>query len=464
MTQPTGPEPAWSATTPRRLHPVTPVVRALQVGPGLAFGLVAVGIDGLRQRPFGLLGVVALIVFALLVVGLASWLSWSRYWYWFDDDGDLRIRSGVLQLNERRVQVSRLQSVDVTQPLMARLFGLAELRPQVAGARSGGTRLAFMTHDDALRLRAELLARAAGIRIDAGQVAPVAPETVLVSVPAAVLLTSLVLQPSILVMLVVMPTMAVVMFLAGAYEGILAFALLFGTPFFVVGRQFLTWFGFTVAESPDGLRLRFGLTSHRSQTVPPGRVQAVRLQRPVLWRSRGWTRMQVNVAGATSGDDAEDLPSMLLPVAPEDVARAVLARVLPGVDALDVPLTSAPERARWRAPLQWRRLAAGADERAFVARHGWLVPTWDVVPHARTQSVRVSQGPWQRRLGLASLHLDSTPGPVRITAAQRAADGVRSAAEDQVVAARTARATGPRDRWLTGRDLGEPEAPDPGAG
>ncbi len=54
--------------------------------------------------------------------------------------------------------------------------------------------------------------------------------------------------------------------------------------------QFLTLFGFTVAEARDGLRLRFGLTSHRSQTVPPGRVQAVRIERPLLWRPWGWGR------------------------------------------------------------------------------------------------------------------------------------------------------------------------------
>jgi putative membrane protein len=240
------------------------------------------------------------------------------------------------------------------------------------------------------------------------------------------------------------------MLVTGTYEGLLPVFLLFGTPFFVVGGQFVNWFGFTVADSPDGLRLRFGLTSHRSQTVPPGRLQAVRLQRPVMWRRQGWVRVVVNVAGAASGENAEDRPSMLLPVAPEAVARAVLSRVLPGVDVLAIPLDPAPRRARWRAPLQHRRLAAGADDRVFVTRQGWLVPTWDVVPHARTQSVRVTQGPWQRRLGLASVHVDSTPGPVRITAAQRPAPLARSLAEDQVGRARRARAAADPDRWLSG--------------
>ena len=49
-----------------------------------------------------------------------------------------------------------------------------------------------------------------------------------------------------------------------------------------------------------------------------------------------------------------------------------------------------PSRARWRSILQYRRLAVGASDEVFVARHGWLVPKWDVVPHARTQSVRLT--------------------------------------------------------------------------
>jgi len=38
-----------------------------------------------------------------------------------------------------------------------------------------------------------------------------------------------------------------------------------------------------------------------------------------------------------------------------------------------------------------------------VSRHGWLVRRWQLVPHARVQSVRVTQGPLSRRLGLADL-------------------------------------------------------------
>ena len=120
----------------------------------------------------------------------------------------------------------------------------------------------------------------------------------------------------------------------------------------------------------------------------------------------------------------------------------VLHRVLPGVDPFGVPLEGVPASTRWRAPLQWRQLGVGATPRVLVARSGWLIPRWDVVPHARTQSVRLTQGPWQRRLGLASVHVDSTPGPVRVTALHRDVASVRDLVNAQSDRARLARQLG----------------------
>jgi putative membrane protein len=381
---------------------------------------------------------------AALVLGVGgfAWLSWSRLTYFFDDDGDLRIHSGVITRNERRVQLSRLQSVDVTQPLVARLFGLAELRPEVAGSANESTKIRYLSVDDASQLRADLLARAAGLRAGPDAPAVTAPERVLVQVPAPHLLASLVLQPVNVLLLLMIPVVGVIALVSGVWALGFSGLLLLGTPFFIVGGQFLAQFGFTVAESPDGLRLRFGLTSHRSQTVPPGRVQAVRIERPLMWKPWGWVRVVVNVAGTTGGEEAEERPSVILPVAPEAIARMVLQHILPGVDPFALPLAPAPANARWRAPLQCKQLAVGADSRVLVARGGWLVPKWDVVPHARTQSVRLTQGPWQRRLGLASVHVDSTPGPVHIAALHRDVGDVRELVREQAQRARLARHLG----------------------
>jgi putative membrane protein len=424
---------SFGATAPRNTHPVTPVVKALRIVPGLILFFFIFGGEGTTSLVGrgGATGAIALLV---LVTGGLSWLSWRRLTYWFDADGDLRIHSGIFQRQERRVQVSRLQSVDITQPLLARIWGLAELRPEVAGGSSRATALEYLSLAEATKLRSELLARAAGAAPTDGTPEPGlerVPERVVVNVPAGTLLTSVLLQPMTVGAVVV----ATLLFVGGVWFGSWGLALptiiVLLSPFAVVVNQFLTWFNFTVAESPDGLHLRFGLTSHRSQTVPRGRVQAVRLECPLMWKPWGWAKVVVNVAGSSGGEDAKERPSVILPVAPLAIARAVLDQALPGIDPFAVPLEPAPQRARWRSPLQFRRLAVGHNENVLVARHGWLVPKWDVVPHARTQSVRLTQGPWQRWLQLASVHVDSTPGPIHITAAQRDQAQARRIVEEQ---------------------------------
>jgi putative membrane protein len=425
-------------TEPRHTHPVTPLVTIVRAAPVLIIGIFATG-GGEATNLLGGFGASGLIFLILIGVGIYAYFSWTRLTFFYDDDGDLRINSGVFVRNERRVQLSRLQSVDVTQPILARLFGLAELRPEVAGASSEGTKLQYLALEDAQQLRAELLARAAGLRQQEGVPVATAPEQVLVQVPPPHLLASLVLQPSTIFLLLLIPTVVAVAGVSGVWELGLTGVFLVFAPVTVVGGQFLKYFGFTVARSPDGLRLRFGLTSHRSQTVPPGRVQAVRIERPLMWKPWGWVRVVVNVAGATGGEEGEDRPSVILPVAPLPVARALLQQVLPGVDPFSVELTSAPAAARWRAPLQHKQLAVGATSTVFVTRRGWLVPKWDVVPHARTQSVRLKQGPWQRRLGLASVFVDSTPGPVSVAALHQDAGAARALAQDQADRAGLAR-------------------------
>ena len=66
-----------------------------------------------------------------------------------------------------------------------------------------------------------------------------------------------------------------------------------------------------------------------------------------------------------------------------------------------------------------RCFLGGIDEDLLVSREGLLTRRTHVVPHARVQSLQVHQGPWQRRLGLADLWVDSPPGPVKVRVRHR---------------------------------------------
>ncbi len=75
----------------------------------------------------------------------------------------------------------------------------------------------------------------------------------------------------------------------------------------------------------------------------------------------------------------------------------------------------------------------------MVSREGIINRRTHVVPHARVQSLRLHQGPWQRRLGLADLHVDSPPGPVSVHARHRVAAEARALLLEENDVARAAR-------------------------
>ncbi|GAC1610070.1 MAG: PH domain-containing protein [Mycobacteriales bacterium] len=419
-----------------RLHPLTPLLR------GWRFLLVlgaAVGQQSLQRGGVDptYVGLAVLAGTALAV--LSGFVVWRTTRYRLTTT-ELQVDSGLLRRRSRRVPVARLQSVDVVRPVIARVLGLAELRLEVVGGARAEAPLAYLTEDQAQQLRAQLLGAVAGRTTEPAE----PPEDILVHVPTETLVASVLLGAPLgataVLLLVAIVTAgingaAVVPVLAAAlpaYAGFLS----------VAGKRVLAEYGFTVAESPEGLRLRHGLLDTRSQTIPPGRVQGIRLVEPLLWRPFGWVRVEVDVAGYAGGHgEQQSATKALLPVAPRGLAEALTGRVLGG--ALPAALAPVPPRVRWRAPLSRPRLRAGVDGRHLVVTSGVLTRTTDVVPLAKVQSLRVTAGPWQQRLRLATLHADSAgrrlPGA---KAEHRDADEAYALMAELAVRTRSARAGG----------------------
>jgi putative membrane protein len=423
-----------------RLHPLTPIA----LGGRILGALIVITALGFAEQSgkaspnwiqvaiFGGLAVLV-VIRGIVTVAVTSYHLLG---------GELRIDSGLLQKQSKRIRLDRVQSVDVLEPLSARIFGLAEVKVTTAGSERAAIRLRYLTLPVAQSLRADLLGRSTG----AGEGAAEAPERLLITVPHGRLVGSVLLQMISwrLLLLALGPALTVI----GQQNGHKATT--------GVGIAIFIWFGvlilhaiwtrvnslweFTVTESPDGLRVRHGLLSTTRQTVPPGKVQAILIHQPMSWRPFGWVQVRMNVAGYGRADSSKR--STLIPVTDRAFAESLVGWMLGGVDLGDVPVTRPPKRAAFRAPLWWRAEWAGADDRVFVARHGLLSRTIDVVPHQRTQSLRLAAGPWERALGLASVHLDSTPGPVKTRAAHRDAAEARDMLDRQIERARTARQFG----------------------
>jgi len=358
----------------------------------------------------------------------------------------------VLTKQQRRLQLSRLQSVDVAQPLFARMFSMAEVTIEVAGAGDSRVKLQFLPLDDARALRSEILARAAGLRHDVGE----APQATVASVTPGALATSLLLRSATAGLLILTAFIVTVTVMSSGWGGLGIALVTGGVPILIVVSEFIKYFNFTVSESPDGLRLRYGLAKTEARTVPPGRVQAIEYVEPFLWRRQGWVRLRINIAGVgTEDNQGGRSETLLIPVAVRSVADDLVQRVLPGLALDEMDWRPAPRESRLRAPIQWRRLAVAWDHMVFAARSGRITRRLAVIPHARTQSVRVTQGPWERPLGLASVHVDSTPGPVKVSGRHLQAAFARQVSDEQAVRAGLGRSEDRTTRWAAGQPTGD---------
>lgn len=386
-----------------RLHPLSPLAKS---GRALAAVAVLVAPRQLSGSVDRTQLVIDLAIFGVLLLGgLVSW--WVTRWR--VHGGDLQLEEGLLRRQSMQVPLSQLQAVDVVRPLAARLLGLAELRLVMAGSGHGRGRLAFLGDERAVEVRAQLLALAHGLASET----PEAPERPLLSVPSRRLVASVLLGGPVVLLVSGLVLLGVVAAVAPDAAGPVAAALV---PLALAGgtaaaRRLNLELGFTVAESPDGLRLRSGLLQTRSSTIPHGRVQGVRLVEPLLWRPLGWCRLEVDVAqqrqSAVGEEDSSALDRALLPVGSRAEAHALVASVLPGA-SLDPPAGSrAPRRARLKTPLSWHLLRFWHDGDYAAGRTGRLTARTVVVPLDKLQSLRRTQGPLQRRLGLATVHLDT---------------------------------------------------------
>lgn len=246
-----GPAPSL-ATPPQHTHPLTVAVTVLRSVPallGIAIVMVAQSDPGewvarvdVSWALVVLVGVGLLVVLSLVIAGFA-WLSWTRLTYYFDDSGDLRVDSGLLTKQQRRLALSRLQAVDVSQPLLARIVGMAEVKVEVAGAGDSRVTLQYLTQADAERFRGEVLARAAGLRPDAGT----APQSVIVTVPTKDLVVSLLLSSTTLVGVVATVGIVAIAVLSEGAVGLIGLLVTGGVPIFAAFGAFVRFFGFTVA-------------------------------------------------------------------------------------------------------------------------------------------------------------------------------------------------------------------------
>ncbi|MFJ9557368.1 PH domain-containing protein [Nocardiopsis sp. NPDC101807] len=396
--------------------------------------LVFVALAGPILTMFGFGWVVMMtvaVVFGSLAYALPSW--------WYGTFGlredHLVVHSGLVMRSSREIPLSRLQAVDVVQPLLMQVFGVADLRIELAGGDGSAIRLRCLRKGLAERVRAAVLAHAAGLP---GR-SPEAPEWPFYRLPFLLLLGALTFRVPVLlsfVLLLMLATAGAVFAEPGVAGALVPLTLGLLRYFWGPLARYTDYYA---SLSSDGLRLRYGMFQRRMQTVPPGRVQAVRVVEPLLWRALGVARVEANVAGyagARQGDSAT-----LLPVAPRRRAYALVDELFPDSAAAHVAMV--PNRT-------WAPGLVGVDRRLFISTRGLFCQVTEIVPVERVQSLRLTAGPLARFTGLVSVDVDTPPGPVRARASAREAGEGRRLVDALAAYGRRARVpSAGTERWAT---------------
>jgi putative membrane protein len=433
----------------QRLHPLSPLIRT---GRGLLALLIILLIPAAGSRHGALgddlahLGVLVVV----FVLGLISWLV-TR---WRVEDGVLRVDSGLLRRTSERFPLSQIQAIDTVRPGLARVFGLAELRVRLAGGSAKAGRLAYLTAAQAETLRVHLLALSRGgagvhdeqYATDKRTARGEQPERALLTVAPGRLLASILLSRNGLVLELAIVGLLVLASLAPGAAAAAFSAGAVGLAGLAIGlfRSFNGDYRLTVSDAQEGLRLRSGLIETSAETIPRGRIQALRMVEPLVWRLLGWCRLEVDVAGQKSKGRQDrnqaKAARALLPVGSREQAAFLVRHVF---GDLPEARLAPPPRARWKSPLRFPALSFALNERYALTTSGRLTRVTDWVPLSKVQSIRSVEGPVQRRLRLSSIHLD-TAGR-RVHAVLRDRDRVEAARLLAELPSRCRRARGQED-------------------
>ena len=194
---------------------------------------------------------------------------------------------------------------------------------------------------------------------------------------------------------------------------------------FLISR-FIRSLRYSIAGTPDGVRVGFGLLSTSNETLPPGRIHSVQVSQSLLWRGLNWWQIKVNRASrsSTSGAAGQE-NTTILPVGSVDDVSRVLELLLPDVERRELIMsgltskggddgyTNSPKRAAVLRWFSWRRNGFAVVPGAVLLRKGAVWRETVIVPQPRVQSVALRQGPVLRRLRLAAVQLHTVAGPIR---------------------------------------------------
>ncbi|MDF2855209.1 MAG: hypothetical protein K0Q87_1060 [Neobacillus sp.] len=351
---------------PKRLHPIFIVINIGKRIKDLLFTFIALFFIGNKGNGgwIFLLGAAAI---AMIVIIIMSVLSWLRYTYRLEQE-ELRIEYGVFIRKKRYIPFERIQSLDISEGLLQRMFGLVKLQIETAGgsgADEAEAVLAAISKEEA-RVIQEYVAAAkqstSRVVSDNLETAPDS-QTVYKITPSQLIVLSLTsggVGVVISAVLAFFSQMDELIPYEKIFRGIetwivsntiiiiavmIFLGLLLAWIIALIGTM-LKYANFTVTKTEHDLVISQGLLERRQITIPLKRIQAIRINENIVRQLLGVGTVFVESAGG-SAKNQEGSKVMLLPLVKMNKIAPILEPFITDYQ-LNTSFSPVPKRAKVR--------------------------------------------------------------------------------------------------------------------
>ncbi|WP_404348990.1 PH domain-containing protein [Sutcliffiella horikoshii] len=343
----------------KRMHPAAIVVAFFKQLRELLFPIIIFVFFGSSSGE-GFFGVIYIAVMVLWFAGLIAIgvISWYRFYYWIED-GELRMEYGVFVKKRRFIPQERIQTLDTSEGIIQRIFGLVKVQIETAG---GGTEaeasLTAVTKEEASRLREALLyyknkAEALGENLEVyGPKLPIQQEpneepvekptykaswkTLFIvgttSGGIGVVLSAVIAFTSQFDQIVpyedIIDRFGMVLQTSVYFIASIVFVVLFMSWLISIVMTMFKYGNFTVTKHHDELQISRGIIEKRQLTISLKKIQAIRISQNILRQPFGYATVYVESAGSSGGKES-DFSTILFPLLKVSEVEAHLKEFVP---------------------------------------------------------------------------------------------------------------------------------------
>ncbi|WP_240421259.1 PH domain-containing protein [Paenibacillus periandrae] len=388
----------------KRLHPLTALLSSMGL---IKEALIPVVVllttwffrgEGTSGAGYWRIIVIAAIIVCMLGFGILSWL---RYRYEVSD-GQLKVEQGIWVTKRQFIPIERIQTIDLTEGLLHRIFRVTRVQVQTAGGNKPEVVFSAVTRKEAHHLREQLRAHKtdaqdAGIAEsnspEAGQGGNLEPTKPVVDAQKPMYKSSLgslfiagmssgSMGLAIALVLALMSKVDEIFPHLKVFQMVVDLFEFAAIPLIVAAGLLIAWIlgvclsiikfaNFTIIRSGDELVISRGLLERRQVTLPLARIQAIRIVEDLLWQPFGFAAIHVESVG--NGNDKGET-TLLFPLLRRTEIERFLQQMAPSFTMQSSQAFEALPNKAWRSyVLPWTVIfAIVTGVTVWFTNWGWL--------------------------------------------------------------------------------------------